>query len=369
MKKYKSHIIFWFFYFWYGFITDKINDPETHIVSTVFYFITHNLYLFYSFVFIFRYAAKSVNKYTTGFCLSLVNIFVFCVLRYVLRFFIIPVLGIPEPASLDLMVHLTNSILWIVNYLLLSAGYFYFTQSIEKQKHIGLIQKISQEQKLEVAMLRQKQLESEREKLEMENAYLRAQINPHFLFNTLGYFYNKTIDPLPSVAEGIAGLTTIMRSAIRPPDPDGLIPIEEEIEHIERLIGIYRLRYETGLYIFFLHHSQFNGIRIVPHVLITLVENALKHGDMFDEEFPIVINLNISEDIHFTTQNRKRIGPKELSHGIGIAYVKKLLESRYEGAALNIKENDFSYLASLTIPINPYPELKKTIHDKLPHHR
>lgn len=363
-RKHLYHIIFWFFYFWYGVVIDKINDPETHIISEVLYLTTHNIYLFYSFLYIFRFAASRIDrKYISAIGLFCLNIALFVGMRYVLRFYIIPAIGIPEPASMDLVVHFTNGILWIVNYLLLSAGYFYFTQAIEKEKQLRLMQTLSQEQLLEVSALKQRELESAREKLEMENAYLRAQINPHFLFNTLGYFHNKTVDTLPAVAEGIAGLTTIMRSAIRTPDPDGLIPIEEEIEHIERLIGIYRLRYETGLYIFFLHHSHFNGIRIVPHVLITLVENALKHGDMQDEEFPIVINLNVSDNIHFTTQNRKRIGPKELSHGIGITYVKKLLESRYEGAILKIKENDFSYLASLTIPINPYPELKKTIHD------
>jgi LytS/YehU family sensor histidine kinase len=153
------------------------------------------------------------------------------------------------------------------------------------------------------------------------------------------------------VGEGIAALSDIMRSAIRKPDQDGLIPLEEEINNIEQLISIYELRYNNNVYISFTQEGDSSGLRILPHILNTLVENAFKHGELHNAEHPLSIRLNIAEgNIFFGINDKKRTGPKELSHGIGMTYIRTHLNSVYEGRyTLTINDDESFYKVSLSI--------------------
>jgi len=144
-----------------------------------------------------------------------------------------------------------------------------------------------------------------------------------------------------------------MRSVIRKPDADGLIPLEEEIFNVEQLVGIYKLRYAESVYISFHKQGDTNEMRILPHTLTTLVENGLKHGEIHDANHPFFIQLIISDDtILFETHNKKRIGPKELSHGIGMKFLRAHLNTVYENCYnLSINEDDTFYAAELVIAI------------------
>jgi LytS/YehU family sensor histidine kinase len=73
-----------------------------------------------------------------------------------------------------------------------------------------------------------------------------------------------------------------------------------------------------------------NGTMIIPFVLITLVENAFKHGDLKKQEYPIDIKLNIERNrLSFYCRNKKKTGPKEISTGIGIENIKTRLDLAY----------------------------------------
>lgn len=226
---------------------------------------------------------------------------------------------------------------WIINSLIYASAYFYFQTSIKKQKDLLK----SQEEKLT----------KEKENVQLENAHLRAQINPHFLFNTLGFLYNQANKADPELAEGIMALTSIMRSAIRKPTVDGRVSLDEEVESIAQLIRIYELRYNHKVYIIFTHTDNFDGLTILPHVLITLVENAFKHGDIHNPEHPLTINMTVTDStLLFTVHNRKRFGPKDHSHGIGINFLQNQLQFAYKDkCSMQITDEELFYTTTLSI--------------------
>lgn len=229
------------------------------------------------------------------------------------------------------------NIWWWTQYSLWGFAYWYAQEAIRKERVLRLT--------------KEAQARMENEKLMLENAQLRAQMNPHFLFNTLSFFYNQVRDSHPKVAGGIVALTDIMRSAIRKPDKSGNVPIIEEISSIEQLIHIYKLRYNDSVHIKFEQTGESNNYTITPYVLITLVENALKHGELFDKKDPLTINLDFTNSgLSFTVRNKKGTGAKEASHGIGVQFLQTQLAAAYKDRfSLFIDDEEKYYTTTLVI--------------------
>lgn len=183
---------------------------------------------------------------------------------------------------------------------------------------------------------RQKVLEEQKMQLEVEKSsanlnFLKAQINPHFLHNTLNFLYAKSIPYSAELSEGILTLSDIMRYALSEGNSkDGKAPLRDEIEHVWNVIKINQLRFSNKLYVDFQVHGMTGGVKIIPFVLITIVENAFKHGDLLDQEHPIQIALHIEVNrLRFVCRNKKKTGPKELSTGVGLDNIRKRLDLAY----------------------------------------
>jgi two-component system LytT family sensor kinase len=324
MIKYKWQLVFWICYFWYGFLTDKINDPETHIFSAILFFTTHCVFLFYSFLFVFKYRTFRKSNIFKTILLFLSVIVTFILIRYWVRFHAITFLGIPEPASLDLKVHFINGVLWIVSYFFYAAGYFYFQSSIQKQKDLLK----SQEEKL---TKEKEKIALEKENIQLENTALRAQITPHFLYNTLDFLYAKALPVSDELSDGVMKLSDIMRYSLKPQDAEGLVYLADEAEHIQNIIEMNQLRFDNKLNVDFATGNIPDNVKIMPLLLITMVENVFKHGTTNSPEFPARIALRVDEEdeLHFSTHNKKRVGPKEHSTGIGLNNTLKRLKNTY----------------------------------------
>jgi two-component system LytT family sensor kinase len=337
MKNIKLTISIWLAYFIVVYVSDLILNPEITFLTEVVIFVTHNIFLFYSLLFVIRnFSTKSRKETIISVLRCLIVLMVFFSFKYINIYVIYPMIYGPMPDSPKIK-WITVGFLWIINYSLFASAYFYFQSSLKKQKQVS---KLSEEK-----------LTREQERLVLENAHLRAQINPHFLFNTLGFLYNQANKADPELAEGIMALTSIMRSAIRKPTVDGRVPLDEEVESITQLIRIYELRYNHKVYITFTHTDNFDGLTILPHVLITLVENAFKHGDIHKPEHPLTISMTITDGmLLFTVHNRKRFGPKDHSHGIGINFLHNQLQYAYKDKCLmQITDEELFYTTTLTI--------------------
>lgn len=182
--------------------------------------------------------------------------------------------------------------------------------------------------------------------------FLKAQINPHFLHNTLNFLYAKSLPYSAELSEGILTLSDIMRYALSQGNQkDGKAPLKDEIEHVHNVIKISQLRFSNQLKVNFDVFGNVNGAMIIPFVLITLVENAFKHGDLKNPDHPIDIKLDVkSNRLYFYCSNKKKSGPTQLSTGIGLDNIKKRLELAYgEAYKFTVKDVSEFYTTELTI--------------------
>ena len=204
-------------------------------------------------------------------------------------------------------------------------------------------------------VLEQRTFQLEKEKMQADYLFLKAQINPHFLHNTLNFLYSRSLPYSSELSEGILTLSEIMRYSLdKTEGADGKVPLSKEIEHVHHVLKIQQLRFGNSLQIIFTIRGDPDGHRILPFVLITLVENAFKHGDLLSTENPVRLELDINPEghLHFFCSNRKKTGPKELSTGIGLDNTRKRLELAYgENYSLYIKDQRELFTVDLIITL------------------
>lgn len=183
--------------------------------------------------------------------------------------------------------------------------------------------------------------------------FLKAQINPHFLHNTLNFLYAKSLPYSAELSEGILTLSDIMRYALdQGNQKDGKAPLKDEIEHVHNVIKISQLRFSHQLHVKFEVTGSTEGATIIPFVLITLVENAFKHGDLKNPDHPIDIRLNVQKNrLYFYCRNKKKPATaRQPSTGIGLENIRQRLEMAYgDKYAYQVKDEPGFYTTELTI--------------------
>jgi sensor histidine kinase YesM len=195
------------------------------------------------------------------------------------------------------------------------------------------------------------------ESIQSELTFLQNQINPHFLYNTLNLFYAKMVPYNLDLAGGILTLSDIMRYALTSHlqhSTGKKTLLSDEVEHLENVIKINRLRFPNSMYLDFEKEGSIDGVHMLPLVLITFAENIFKHGAVHIPEYPAKIKLSVSNGvIKYETINKIKLGMKEPSTGIGLANVKKRLVHTYGNKFDLIAQEEGSfYKVALTIDSN-----------------
>jgi two-component system, LytTR family, sensor kinase len=136
-------------------------------------------------------------------------------------------------------------------------------------------------------------------------------------------------------------------------DKSGKVPLHREVLHIEHKILFYNLRYPGTASIRFNHPTIPENLRIPPLVLITLVENALKHGEFNKPDKPIDIRLYLNDGkLVFIVENWKRKGPPDMTTSVGLANLKRRLQMFYpKKHFFDTKEDAETYFAELVITL------------------
>ena len=191
MKKIRIHILFWVSYFLYAYLTDTILNPHTNFWGELILFLTHNIFLFYSSVYFLNILSfKSVSRILYSLFIFISFIGIFWCLRYLNAVFFGSVLGIAKDRKPSFREDLVGGVIWVGYIFFLAAAYYYYTMSLKKERLLRTMQRENMTKDLENMQLLENQLVKEKEKLKFEYAYLRAQINPHFLYNTLDFLYD-----------------------------------------------------------------------------------------------------------------------------------------------------------------------------------
>lgn len=132
------------------------------------------------------------------------------------------------------------------------------------------------------------------EKLKAEVSYLKAQINPHFLFNTLNSLYALTLEKSDEAPEAVLKLSSMMRYVVTESIAD-VVPIAKELTYIKDYIALQRLRLDESTTVSFTVKGDHQGKNIAPLILISFIENAFKYGANPDRESEIKIAIILNE--------------------------------------------------------------------------
>ena len=200
----------------------------------------------------------------------------------------------------------------------------------------------------------QEKYEMEKRNLTSELKFLKAQLHPHFLFNTMNNLYAMSLEESSKTSEGIAKISELLRSVLYDCN-DAEIELAKEINLIENFIELEKLRYEDKLDIDFRVEGTVPGNKIAPMVLFTFVENCFKHGSRNNPEnafIKIAIHSTVN-CIHFTAQNsvlKRFVSEEKKSGGIGLKNVKKRLDILYgNNYKLQTEQKNNTFLVNLEI--------------------
>ncbi len=210
-----------------------------------------------------------------------------------------------------------------VYFLIFSTAFWLVQRSFRK---VNELKEVEKKALLEAKEKQRLQLEL----LSSQNAFLRAQINPHLLFNALNFIHSEVQEISDKASDAIITLSDMMRYSLIENKMDGKVELQREVEQMENLIKLNQYRFDQKLCLTFHTHGNLDGCRIVPLLLIPFVENLFKYADLGDDNHAALVDLSVNNGIlEFSTTNRKRKNIAFSSHGIGIDNVKTRLESFY----------------------------------------
>ncbi len=197
--------------------------------------------------------------------------------------------------------------------------------------------------------------EIENEKLTAELRFLKAQINPHFLFNTLNNLYYLAFTQSPKTTEVIDKLSQMMRYMIYESNHPK-VPLTKEIEYMENYISLEKLRLDDQVPITFDVHGNPQGVMIEPFLFITFLENAFKHGVSTNATNAWVkaeIVLTEHQCVYSVANSRlsAQVVQGEKS-GIGLQNLRRRLELSYPNRhELSVRDEPRAYAVKLTLQL------------------
>jgi sensor histidine kinase YesM len=206
------------------------------------------------------------------------------------------------------------------------------------------------------ALLRQ---ELEKENVKSELSFLKAQINPHFFFNTLNNIYSLSYIDVPASQDALLKLSRMMRYLLYETQNDTTL-LSKEISFVRDYIELMKLRMQESTEIIFKEPARQHDVEISPMILLPYIENAFKHGISASSNNWILIEITFENDnVHMKVQN-KIFRNKNTDHnfqersGIGLQNTARRLNLLYpDKFKLDIDENetDNTYTVNLNLDL------------------
>jgi LytS/YehU family sensor histidine kinase len=199
--------------------------------------------------------------------------------------------------------------------------------------------------------LQNKILETRLQIKSQELQYLKKQIHPHFLFNTLNTIYGfalKRSKTTPEIILKLSNLLDYILYQVNKPT----VSLKEEVLHIKEYIELEKIRFQDTLKVSFIANDISNEMQIAPMLLIPFVENAFKHGNLIDGFLKVDIQIElIGNHLQFSIKNTVLNDElKQGKIGIGLENIKKRLNLLYKNNhQLDIKNKNNWFNVNLSI--------------------
>lgn len=197
--------------------------------------------------------------------------------------------------------------------------------------------------------------EIKEEKQLSEIAYLRAQINPHFLFNTLNNIYALTLQKSDNASDAVMKLSKMMRFVVSESSKDFVL-LTQDLEYIKNYIQLQQLRLVNKSSVEFIVEGNPANLKISPLLLINYIENAFKYGVLDEVENPIKIYITINDkELELYVENKietEKLFETDKSE-VGLYNSKKRLEYLYINKYnLDINEDMGNYYVNLKLMLD-----------------
>lgn len=228
--------------------------------------------------------------------------------------------------------HDVVSIVMLLLMIGMNLGAKFYIKSNEERKHLKEMEKHGLEQQLE---------------------YLKYQINPHFLMNTLNNIHALVDIDQDKAKKTIVELSKMLRFMLYEGDKKG-VPLSREMEFIRTYVELMKLRYTEQVKISLMLPETAPDKMIPPLMLITFIENAFKHGVSYKRDSFIGIAMETTDtEMTFTCRNSKKEANDSDQHGgVGLKNVKQRLDLIYgDQYSLTIDDNEETYNIELKLPI------------------
>lgn len=348
-KKYKLHFTLWIIYIFYesiliGIFYQKFGKFENYATH-----FSLNIFLFYFNIWILDRLKFNKNAdYLKIFVTSFIEIIIY-----------IPLLAQLNQWFTDYNRPTTESALGIDHRFVLGAVYrsiffilvstgFWFLKKFLREKRIseGL------EKKRLVALLERENIKNEL--MLSQNAYIRAQINPHFLFNTLSFVQRRIQKSDSESGEILLLLGKMMRYAISLDNKEVFTPLSNEIEQVENLISLLQIRENYTLSIHFDYDEKALEVKIIPLALLTLCENVFKHGVLHDASNPASISINcVNKKLVIVTKNKIGSSAHTLGSKTGLKNLEHRLSYHYnKDSTFKFEKNGSYFITRAELPIS-----------------
>ena len=207
-----------------------------------------------------------------------------------------------------------------------------------------------------VSWLQKELLEKEKQKTEVELKALKAQINPHFFFNTLNSIYSMALDKDERLPGTVLQLSDLMRYFLYE-SKDNFVPLEKELAVADNYIALQKIRSGEQLSIEISKQGEVKGQKIAPLLLITFLENAFKHGAKGSSGNTFIkLDIKVEKNkLNFTVENNKGLIDEVNTgdhNGLGLENVKRQLELLYPGKhLLSIKDQLDRFIVALQLSL------------------
>ncbi|HKG07994.1 MAG TPA: histidine kinase [Pedobacter sp.] len=350
LKPLVRHLAFIAAYFFYEAGMLYAYTGEIIYFWDAFWHLAVNLCLFYANAhIILRYAnhfTSALQRITALSLFIVCEFLIFSSIKYFMSFLYVE-LEISVTRPYETFRDFFRDTLWRFIYICgLSFAYWLAMSSGKKQRELARLEQARLQD------LADKEI-AKREFVTVENAYLKSQINSHFLFNTLTYLHSAVRETNNDASETILNLASILRYSMNTKSGDK-VSLTEELQHIRNVFNISSLKASGSLQLNFSVSGDAEGLQIIPLVLVTLSENMLKYADLKDPENPASFHCGIiGEELCISISNKKRKAHSLLGYGIGVKNTQERLARAYPGTyRMEINQSETHYHLKLNIQLN-----------------
>ena len=346
LKAIFQHLLFWITYVLYEEVVVYFAGVEVEFLNTIVAFMV-NAGVFYGIWNFYKFLNKKTNNKLLLVTATLVVSAAIIVVSAYLKAFSLIIFQHSSLKVYGTPARILTFVMRSIYFAVMGVAYGFAKEVILKEREAA-------QHRLEKAQMLEERQKLEKKALQAELNVIKSQINPHFVFNTLGFLYAETYKKLPEVGQSIITLSNIMRYALTK-NEDGFSSLESELAYIKDFIKIHEDRSKA----FFMKISIESGVipyKVVSLVLITLIENMFKHGIFNQSTKEAVLSITVEDGmLHFYSLNYKNNNSvnKVQSNGIGLNYIRERLTDEYgrDGYELLVDETHNSYECKLTMPL------------------